>query len=121
MLVRALLHTALAWLLPGLGHAVQGRLAKALYFGALVLATYAVGVALGEGGSVSADRYPFHLYGQYGAGLPAFVARSLGSAPLGHTVDRLELGVVMTTVAGILNVIVMVDCYEWERRRSEGA
>jgi len=118
MTARTLLQTVLAWLVPGLGHAAQGRLAKAAYFGLLVLATYFTGIVLGHGGSVSTDRYPFHVYGEYCAGLPALVGYWLGRAPLGETVDRLELGVVMTTVAGILNLIVMVDCYEWARRRT---
>lgn len=121
MASRALLMTALAWFLPGLGHVAQGRVAKGVYFGVLVLLPYALGVWVGHGGSVSADRYPFHLYGQFGAGLPALLAQWIGQAPLGETVDRLELGVVMTTVAGILNLIVMVDCYEWERHGKKEA
>jgi len=113
---RALLAAVCAWAVPGLGHVVLGRYAKALYFGLLVTGTFGLGVWLGEGGSVSAARFPFHVYGQYGAGLPALVASWIGEAPLGHTVDRLELGLVMTTVAGILNIIVVVDAYESARR-----
>lgn len=113
---RALYQALLGWLVPGLGHMVQGRYAKAVYFAALVLGTYALGVWLGEGASVSAARYPFHVYGQYGAGLPAFVSSLIGAEATGRTIDRLELGVVFTTVAGILNVVVMIDVYEWRRR-----
>ncbi len=116
MFARALYQTLLAWLVPGLGHVLQRRYAMAAYFGGLVLGIYVLGVWLGEGASVSAHRYPYHLYGQYGAGLPAYLASLLGERPVGETVDRLELGVVFTTVAGILNVIVMVDAYEWTRR-----
>ncbi|RKY21151.1 MAG: hypothetical protein DRQ55_05405 [Planctomycetota bacterium] len=114
--VRALYQTLLAWLLPGLGHLAQKRYAKACYFGGLVLGCYALGVWLGEGASVSAARYPYHVYGQYGAGLPAFLASLLGAEPTGRSIDRLELGVVFTTVAGILNLVVMIDAYEWRRR-----
>ena len=118
MFARALYQTLLAWLLPGLGHVVQGRFAKAAYFAALVLGTYVLGVWLSEGAAVSSARFPFHAYGQYGAGLPAFVASWFGEGPTGHTIDRLELGLVFTTVAGILNVIVMVDVYEYTRRKA---
>jgi hypothetical protein len=111
----ALFHAALAWLLPGLGHLVQGRRGKAAYFGGLVLLVYALGVWLGEGASVSSVRYPYHVLGQYWALVPALIASALGEAHVGHTVDRLELGVVYTTVAGIMNIIVMVDAYEWTR------
>lgn len=121
MTARALYQTLLAWLLPGLGHLVQGRYAKAAYFGALVLGMYGLGVWLGEGASVSAARFPYHVYGQYGAGLPAFVASLLGAEPTGRTIDRLELGLVFTTVAGIMNVIVMIDVYEWRRLQKADA
>ena len=115
---RALYHALLAWLVPGLGHLAQRRYAMAAYFGGLVLLVYGLGLWLGEGASVSGVRFPIHLYGQYGAGLPAFLGSILGEMPTGRTIDRLELGLVFTTVAGILNVIVVVDAYEWTRRRS---
>ena len=113
---RALLAALCAWAVPGLGHVLLGRWSKAFYFFFLVSGLFALGVWLGDGGSVSAARFPYHIYGQYGAGLPALVASWIGMAPLHATIDRLELGVLMTTVAGILNVIVVVDAYEIARR-----
>lgn len=118
---RALLAALCAWAVPGLGHVVLGRRAKAIYFGVLVMGLFALGVWVGGGGSVSAARFPYHIYGQYGAGLPALLASWIGAAPLGETVDRLELGLLMTTVAGILNVIVVVDAYETARREPRAA
>jgi hypothetical protein len=41
--------------------------------------------------------------------------------PQGRTIDRLELGVVFATVAGILNVIALVDAYELARARRRDA
>ncbi len=115
---RALLMAALAWLLPGLGHAGQKCWWKAIYFGTLVLGTFVLGVWLGDGASVSEGRAPWHIYGQYGAAIPAWIAERLGEAPTGRTIDRLELGLLFTTVAGILNVVVMVDAYEMARKRT---
>jgi hypothetical protein len=107
-----------AWAVPGLGHLLLGRAAKAAYFGLLILGMFALGVWLGQGASVSSARFPWHIYGQRGAGLVAFlVDRFLGSVPQGRTIDRLELGVVITTVAGIMNVVAIVDAYEIARRR----
>jgi hypothetical protein len=117
MIPRALLMAVLAWLVPGLGHAGQKCWWKAIYFGILVLGTFALGVWLGDGASVSEGRAPWHLYGQYGAALPAWIAERLGEAPTGETIDRLELGLLFTTVAGILNVVVVVDAYELARRK----
>lgn len=112
MLVRAVAAAALGWAVPGLGHVVVRRPGKALYFGVLVLLTFGIGVWLGEGASVSPARFPYHWYGQVLAGLPAFAVEAwLGSAPVGETIDRLEVGLVFTTVAGILNLIVVADAY----------
>ncbi len=116
MPLRALFAAVLTWVLPGLGHFVIGRRAKAFYFGGLVLGFFGLGLLLGEGASVSTARFPYHFIGQVLVGLPALLAdQFLGVVPLGRTVDRLELGVVMTTVAGIMNLVVMVDAYETVR------
>ncbi|HZL99464.1 MAG TPA: DUF6677 family protein [Planctomycetota bacterium] len=110
-----------AWALPGLGHLLLGRRAKAAWFGSLILGTFALGLLLGQGASVSSARYPWHMCGQIGAGLVALLANGLlGSAPQRGTIDRLELGLVFTTVAGILNLVAMVDAYELARGRSPG-
>lgn len=116
---RRLYEVLLAWVLPGLGHLAQGRRPKAIYFAVLLLLMYGLGLVLGEGASVSAERYPFHVYGQYLAGLPALIGILIGSAPAGESILRLELGVVFTTVAGLLNLVVMIDVYEFGRRPRE--
>jgi hypothetical protein len=114
----SLLVALAAWAMPGLGHVLLRRPAKAAYFASLILGVFALGLWLGEGASVSLARFPWHIYGQAGAGLPAYLAdRFLGAQPQGHTIDRLELGVVFTTVAGIMNLIAMVDAYELARAR----
>jgi len=114
----ALLVALAAWAVPGLGHLLLGRVGKALYFGLLIMGVFGLGLWLGQGASVSAARFPFHIYGQAGAGLPALLAdRFLGSNAQGQTIDRLELGVVFTTVAGIMNIIATVDAYELARLR----
>jgi hypothetical protein len=108
------------WAIPGLGHLLLGRRSKAAWFGLLILGFFGLGVCLGEGASVSSDRFPWHVYGQFGAGLPAYLAdRLLGVVPTARTIDRLELGLVITTVAGIMNVVAVVDAYEIARRGEE--
>jgi hypothetical protein len=121
-MLRPVLAAVLAWLVPGLGHLYLGRVRKGLYFGIQILVIFALGLWLGEGASVSGTRFPYHIYGQWGTGVIAILSdHLLGSVPVGHTIDRLELGVVFTTVAGIMNVVVMVDAYETARLEMEPA
>jgi len=118
MTIPPLIVALAAWAVPGLGHLVLGRAAKAAYFGLLILGVFVLGLWLSHGAAVSAARFNWHIYGQRGAGIIAWFAdRFLGSVPQGRTIDRLELGVVFTTVAGIMNVIAIVDAYEMARRR----
>ena len=116
-----LLVVLVAWAVPGLGHLLLGRRAKAAWFGLLILGTFGAGLVLGEGSSVSSARYPWHMCGQIGAGLAALLADGLlGSRPQAATIDRLELGLVYTAVAGILNLVAMVDAYELARGEAAG-
>ncbi|MGQ0551641.1 MAG: DUF6677 family protein [Planctomycetota bacterium] len=110
-----------AWALPGLGHLLLGRRTKAVWFALLIFGTLGLGLMLSEGTCISSDRFPFHFYGQVLAGVPIVLADAwAGSRPQGRTIDRVELGLVFTTVAGIMNLIATVDAYEAARRRHTG-
>ncbi|HEX5012452.1 MAG TPA: DUF6677 family protein [Planctomycetota bacterium] len=111
-----------AWFVPGLGHILLGRTAKGLYMGGLILAAFGIGLLLGQGYSVASVKFPYHWWGQVCAGAPALLAnRFLGLRAQDHTIDRLELGVVFTTVAGIMNVVAIVDAYTIARTRGATA
>ena len=111
-----------AWAVPGLGHVLLGRTAKGLYLGGLVLGAFAIGLVLGQGYSVASVKFPYHWWGQVCAGAPALLAnRFLGLRAQTQTIDRLELGVVFTTVAGIMNVVAIVDAYIIARTRGTAA
>ncbi len=107
------------WAVPGLGHWILGRRIKAVYLGGLILGAFATGLLLGEGFSVASAKFPYHFWGQLGAAGPALLAdRLLGLRAQDHTIDRLELGVVFATVAGIMNVVAIVDAYTIARQRA---
>ena len=108
------------WVLPGLGHWLVGQRAKALYLGGLILGAFGIGLLLGQGFSVASVKFSYHWWGQLGAAGPALLAdRLLGLRAQTETIDRLELGVVFTTVAGIMNVVAIVDAYSSARLRPE--
>ena len=89
-----------AWALPGLGHLLLGRRAKAAWFGLLILGTFGIGLWLGEGASVSSARYPWHMVGQIGAGLVALLADGV----LGGALDALPDGAAAGATGGFFRV-----------------
>lgn len=129
----------LAWLLPGLGHLYQGRLAKGTLFMVCILGTFFYGLFLGQGKVVYASWRPedrrLAYICQVGVGLPALPAliqtRRVREhkEPLfggimkppenGAELDRwhrelhryFELGTVYTMIAGLLNVLAIYDAW----------
>ena len=129
----------LAWLIPGLGHLYQGRTAKGVLVMVCILSTFFYGLYLSDGRAVYAswlegDKRMYYLC-QLGAGLPAlpallqnYLVRN-GKAPLFGglmappvTPAQLsewykalnvyfDLGTVYTTIAGLLNVLVIYDAW----------
>ena len=125
----------LAWLFPGLGHFYQERWLKGGIFCVFLCSCFFYGWWLGEGSNVyfAKDRYAY--YGQFFAGLlslPASLQTWFGNIEnglpiLGHlqalphenVLDQLyrnkatlfEIGTLYTTVAGLLNILVICDAY----------
>jgi len=74
----------LAWLVPGLGHLYQGRLAKAVLFFVCIMGTFVYGLYLGSGPEVGWGRVVYaswrpedkrlYYFCQIGVGLPAMPA-----------------------------------------------
>jgi len=99
-----------AWLVPGLGHLLIGRRAKAaLYFG-VITATFLAGTALAEGRNLSFDREPIY-FGAYlfNAGETAIGWLLTRRLELDHGIPFLQLGLTYTAVACLLNVVAMMD------------
>jgi hypothetical protein len=129
----------LAWLVPGLGHIYQGRTAKGLLFMICILSTFFYGLYLSDGRAVYAswvegDKRLYYLC-QVFVGLPALPALlqnylvHSGKAPLWGGIMAppvtpaqlsewyktlnvyFDLGTVYTTIAGLLNVLVIYDAW----------
>ncbi|MBN2024151.1 MAG: hypothetical protein JW809_15315 [Pirellulales bacterium] len=144
-----ILAAILAWLVPGLGHLYQGRLAKAVLYFVCIMGTFVYGLYLGSseelgwGRVVYAswrpnDRRLYYLC-QIGAGVPAMpaIVQAIrvhrGNDPLGHFMApprlpgeshgdsvllddilrqmprRFELGTIYTAIAGLLNLLAVLD------------
>ncbi len=73
----------LAWLVPGLGHLYQGRIAKGILYATCILGLYFAGLVMGEGKIVywrwvnplqNPERFNPYYVGQFFVGLPALPA-----------------------------------------------
>lgn len=113
-----------SWLLPGLGHALAGQRGKGMLMGAAVLIVYALGLLFGEGHSVDRSSAEVWWIGQVLCGGGTLFA-SLVTAPMQITAPAgdagplyLDLGVILCTVAGLMNLIVMVDAFTVAERSS---
>ncbi|MCB9877590.1 MAG: hypothetical protein H6835_08335 [Planctomycetes bacterium] len=103
---------ALSWLVPGLGHAKAGQKDKGVLMGIAVLAVFAIGLVVSGGRAVDRADNAVWWIGQNLFGGGSLFA-SLVTAPIrgeGVPID-LDLGVVLCTVAGLMNLVVMVDAF----------
>lgn len=109
----------LAWLVPGAGQYYIGQKGKALYYFSLITCTYFLGVMLADFCNVNPDRYPWHYAGEIFNGGTTLVVQSLTKDRLiGEFNKFLDYGTLITTLAGLLNIVVMVDFFEsWVKNR----
>ena len=104
---------ALGWVVPGGGHAYAGKWGKALLFFVLITALQVAGLVIG-GGTVVVWR--LWLFAQVCAGAPTLALYQLSQYFAIHSpidwADRLhEMGTLYTAVAGLMNLLVMMDAY----------
>jgi hypothetical protein len=99
-----------AWLVPGLGHMLIGRRAKAALYFVVITATFLAGTALAEGRNLSIERDPIY-FGAYmfNAGETAIGWWLTRRLELDHWIPLLQLGLTYTAVACLLNVVAMMD------------
>jgi hypothetical protein len=104
-----------AWLVPGLGHLMLGRTRRGITFFFLVTGMFALGLYLqGELFPLDTSEPLTFLAGlaEIGVGLPFFVARLLGMGSGEVTALTYEYGYTFCIVAGLLNMLIMLDAYD---------
>ena len=113
------LAVVLAWAVPGLGHWYLGKRGKAVIFFICIIGLFIVGLGLGGWRVVTASDLSF--VGQALAGVVPLMVNHLtvplGKTPLTQEESKLlvsvgfEMGWLYTLVAGLLNLLVMLDSY----------
>jgi hypothetical protein len=110
-----------AWVLPGLGHVLQGRRLRGAVIFVLLVGLFVAGTFLAEATNLSRERHFYYWAGQFMLGAPALAAEALfGSARVTGYIPYVEAGLVYGCVAGLLNVLAMIDVYSWAEAQELG-
>jgi hypothetical protein len=118
---RPALAVFLAWLVPGLGHAFQGRRLRGACVFATLVGLFVLGTWLAEGSNLSRERHFYYWAGQFFLGLPALAAQALGGGMrIRHEIALVDAGLVFACVAGLLNVLAMIDVFDHGEARLRG-
>lgn len=104
-----------SWVVPGAGHLWLGRRSKGLIFLVALPLMFALGLA------IHGRLFPFDLteplvglaaVADVGIGLPYFLARMLGYGGGDVRAVTYEYGNAFLIVAGLLNLLVVIDAYD---------
>lgn len=104
-----------AWAVPGTGHLWQGRRSKGVIFLVALPLMFAIGLAL------HGRLFPFDLseplvglaaFADLGIGVPYFIAAALGFGGGDVRAVTYEYGNAFVIVAGLLNLLVVIDAYD---------
>jgi hypothetical protein len=104
-----------AWLVPGLGHLLLGRKWRALILFASIITMFVLGLAMqGQFFSTSSASYLQTLgyYGELCVGLAMPGARFFGYSGGDPFFVSSDFGTAYLVVAGMLNVLAVLDCYD---------
>jgi hypothetical protein len=104
-----------AWAVPGAGHLWLGRRSKGLIFLVVLPLMFAIGLAL------HGRLFPFDMsewlvglaaIADVGIGVPYFIAKTLGYGNGDVRAVTYEYGNAFLIVAGLLNLLVVIDAYD---------
>lgn len=120
---RTVVSMVLAYLVPGAGHFYLGHRARAIAFAAIVALLFMIGL------SIDGDLYSFResggsllrilaTLGTMGSGLLYFVGHVLGVQG-DITSATYEYGTTFALTAGLMNHLLVLDCFDLSTGRKE--
>lgn len=117
----------ISWLLPGVGHLVQGRIKRGLIIGVVVWAMFVIAVLSGgiyypgfefkDGGLL----YLLNIFGRVGSGIGGLISFLLMNNPPPN-IARLatfEYGGRFLEIAGLLNYLAVLDAIDIQSGRKK--
>jgi len=109
---------AAAWLFPGLGHWLQGRRLRAAIVCVVLLGLFVLGTWLAAGTNLSRERHFYYWSGQFLLGGPALLLEELAGNPrVTGELSWVDVGLLYACMAGLLNVLTMLDVWGVAERR----
>jgi hypothetical protein len=111
-----------AWLIPGAGHLLVGQWRRSLLFGVLITSLFVGGIALdGKVYSIVEGEPLSYLAALGAAGVGGYyvAAHRLGYGDGDIRAPRHEYGNAFTLLAGLLNLLVVLDAFDWVMLRAE--
>ncbi len=107
---RTVLAVLLGWVVPGLGHIAIGQRAKGWLYFWVITVLFAAGVFLAEGRNLDYERdhLYFFAYG-WNAGATALSWLLTRGLVLDHEIAFLQMGFLYSAVAGLLNLVALMD------------
>jgi hypothetical protein len=116
--------SALAWLVPGAGHLLLGEWRRGVLFGALITGLFVGGMALdGKVYRIVEDEPLSYLAALGASGVGGFyiAAHGLEIADGDILAARHEYGNTFTLVAGLLNLLVVLNAFDYASLRRTAA
>jgi hypothetical protein len=112
------LYVLLTWIMPGLGHWLQGRRLRGALVAATLLGLLLLGTWLAAGSNLSRERHFYYWSGQALIGGPAFLLEALlGRERVTGEIRWADVGLLYGCMAGLLNVLAMLDVFGVAERR----
>jgi hypothetical protein len=109
------------WFVPGLGHVLQKRVRRGLVVFALLVGLLVLGTILAEGSNLDRERHFYYWAGQFLLGAPVMLAEAVhGHARVTHDIPYVDAGLVMVCLAGLLNVLALLDVFGHAERQAAG-
>lgn len=116
---RPAISALLTWLVPGLGHAREGRGRIGALVGFGVIGIYVMGLWFSDFRGVDRSQLYWWWAGEAGFGGASLVLTPLlGPLALEHDVDTVDLGITLLCIAGLLNVVAMTQAYTLGEKRA---
>jgi hypothetical protein len=123
MNARGIVALIVAWLVPGAGHFVLGRRERGIAYFAIIVMLFVLGLSIDGTLYTLAETHGSLLrllasLGSMGSGALYFIARAMG--PHGNvTSATYEYGTTFTLSAGLMNLLLVLDCWDIARGKKQ--